>query len=170
MADWKKIVGAVAPTLARALGGPLAGMAVSAIATKLGVDVDEKSIDAAIASGGPELLLKLHQADQEFAAKMAELDVDLEKVAAGDRDSARKRQVELHDPTPNILALIILTGFFAVQWFVVTHVIPEASKDIVGRTLGTLDMMTGAVVFYFFGSSKGSTAKDRTIDREIAKK
>lgn len=170
MADWRKIVGAVAPSLATALGGPLAGMAVSAIATKLGVDVDEKSVAAAIGTNDPEILLKLRQADQEFAARMEALDVDLEKVAAGDRDSARHRQIELHDPTPNIIAVVILLGFFMVQWYVVTHVIPDASKDIVQRTLGTLDMMTGAVVFFFFGTSKGSTAKDRTIDRELAKR
>jgi hypothetical protein len=33
--DWKKIVGAVAPTLATALGGPLAGMAAAAVSDAL---------------------------------------------------------------------------------------------------------------------------------------
>ena len=39
---------------------------------------------------------------------LAAVDVDLERIAAGDRDSARRRAVDLHDYTPNALALLLL--------------------------------------------------------------
>ena len=35
MIDWKKIVGSVAPVIATALGGPLAGVATKAVASIL---------------------------------------------------------------------------------------------------------------------------------------
>lgn len=47
--DWKQLVGSVAPTIATALGGPLAGMATKAIASAIGcdeADVEEVLKDA----------------------------------------------------------------------------------------------------------------------------
>ena len=82
--DWKGTISAVAPALATALGGPLAGIAVQQISTAvLGKpDGKEAEVAQALSAGGPELLEKLKQADNEFAEKMAGLNVDLEKIAA----------------------------------------------------------------------------------------
>ena len=43
--DWKSVVGTVAPTIATALGGPLAGVAVSSLAAAFGLssDADDSS-------------------------------------------------------------------------------------------------------------------------------
>jgi len=62
--EWRKIVGAVAPTLATALGGPLAGMAVSAVSDALlgKPNGSEGEIAAALQAGGGEALARLREA------------------------------------------------------------------------------------------------------------
>lgn len=52
----------IAPGLATAVAGPLGGMAVKAIADKLGVPADEAAISAAI-TGNPEAAAKLREID-----------------------------------------------------------------------------------------------------------
>ena len=86
--DWKATLATVAPGLATALGGPLAGMATKAILGALGMADGATASDLAAAVQGatPEQMLALKQADQQFAIQMRELDVDVERVSAGDRD------------------------------------------------------------------------------------
>ena len=86
--DWKSIIGAVAPWIGTALGGPLGGMAVEAAANALGIS--EKTTDAvkqALSGATPEQMLALKNADQTFALQMQALGfkqiTDLETIAAG---------------------------------------------------------------------------------------
>ena len=100
--DWKNVVGTVAPVLGAALGGPLGGAAVSVISEALGLnEKTEDAIKNALSGTTPEQLLALKNADQAFAVKMEELGLrreelsfakvkDMEVIASGDRDSARK--------------------------------------------------------------------------------
>ena len=62
----KNIVGAVAPTLGSAMGGPLGNMAMGKIAQVLGVSNDQKSIQQAMQNATPEQMLELKKAEQEF--------------------------------------------------------------------------------------------------------
>lgn len=166
--DWKSIVGTVAPTIAAALGGPLAGAGVRALSEAvLGKpDGTEKELAAAIATASPEILAKMREADAAFAVRMKELDIDLERIGAADRDSARQREIKTGDVwTPRLLAGLIIVGWFVMQWYLVTHVIPAEMREIVLRGLGTLDLAVGLVLGYYFGSSSGSTEKSRTIDK-----
>jgi len=77
---WKSLVRAVAPALATALGTPLAGLAVAAISDAvLGKpDGSEQEVEAALAVAGPDVLLRLKDADRAFTLRMRELDIDLE--------------------------------------------------------------------------------------------
>lgn len=164
--DWKKLVSSVAPTIATALGGPLAGVAVQTLSTALlgKPDGKESEIAAALTSGGTDALLKLKQADNEFAEKMKSLDIDFEKLAVQDRASARDREIKTGDSwTPRILATVILVGYFYIQWFLLHSVINDDMREIVMRSLGTVDMAVGLVLGYYFGSSAGSARKDDTI-------
>ena len=79
--DWKKVVGAVAPGLATALGGPLAGVAVSALSEQLlgRPDGSEAEVATALRVGGSDALLKLKDAEQAFQTRMRELPLDLAK-------------------------------------------------------------------------------------------
>jgi hypothetical protein len=47
-----------------------------------------------------------------------------------------------------------------IQWYILTHIVPPDMRDIVLRSMGTLDMFLGMVLTYYFGSSAGSAKKD----------
>ena len=89
MSKWKKILKGVAPTLATALGGPLAGMATKVISEKLLGKDDGGDNEIYEALMNPEGLAKLKEIEADFKTKMKAMDVDLERMAVDDRKSAR---------------------------------------------------------------------------------
>jgi hypothetical protein len=170
--DIRGIVGAVAPTLATALGGPLAGMATRAIAQAvLGRDdASEKDLAQAISSAGPEQLAALRRADQEFTLRMRELDIDVERIAAGDRDSARAREIGTGDrATPRVLAFVIVAGFLGMVGGVlagkVTGISDPTAAGMIGTLIGYVSAKADQVVAYYFGSSAGSARKTDLLER-----
>lgn len=162
--DWKKVVGTVAPTIASALGGPLAGLAVQAIGAALGIDdASEEKIAATISGAKPEDLLKLKVADLDFKKRMAELEIDLERIHADDRQSARQREIATGSVAPATLATLVIGGWLAVTYYVLTGTIEPSMREIVLRGLGTLDLAVGMVLAYYFGSSSSSRRKDAAL-------
>ena len=164
--DWKDIVRSVAPTLATALGGPLAGAAVREMAENVLGDKDasEETVAAAIIGANPETLLKLREVDYAFKTKLVDAGVKLEELAASDRNSARRREIDAKDSmTPRVLALVVVAGWFLIQWYLLQHIIDDGMREIIMRTLGTLDMALGMILGYYFGSSASSAAKTATI-------
>lgn len=163
--DWKKIVKAVAPTLASALGGPLAGVAATAISQALlgRDDATEEEIGAALLSRNSDALLKLKQAENEFRSRMKELDVDLDRIHAQDRDSARLRDVQTRDGANFTLAILVSAGFFAVLAAHIFYEIPETAQTPLNIMLGSLGTGWLSVLTYYFGSSKGSAEKNRML-------
>lgn len=158
--DWKSLIGTVAPTLATALGGPLAGMAVKAVGDALGLDKPtEEAISATLQGAGPETLLKLKQADQDFAVKMKDLDIKLEDINARDRDSARGMQKETKSKIPGALAAIITLGFFGILVGLMGGWLKTGDSNELLILLGALATSWGAVVNFYYGSSAGSEAK-----------
>jgi len=65
----KNIVGAVAPTLGSAMGGPLGNMAMGKIAEVLGVSNDQKSVQQAIQNATPEQMLELKKQNKSLKCK-----------------------------------------------------------------------------------------------------
>lgn len=157
----KQVLGAIAPTVATALGGPLAGVAVKAVAGALLGDenASEQEVAAAIANATPEQLLAIKKVDADLKVRFKELDVDLERIAAGDRDSARRREADTGDWTPRLLAVVIVIAWCSVQFTLLTEVIDPSMRELVARVLGTLDAALMAVLYYYFGSSAGSARK-----------
>lgn len=172
--DWKGIVGTVAPTLATALGGPLAGMAVTAISqAALGkADGTEREVSEVIAAAkDPTILVKLKEAEQVFTEKMRQLDIDLEKIAADDRASARQREVAVRDQTPRNLAYGYTLGYFIVLGLIILNGagIKAEAKDMVNVLLGVLSAAEVGIITYYFGSSAGSARKSDTLDQILQK-
>lgn len=168
--DWKKIVGTVAPTLATALGGPLAGIAVKTIATQLLGDekATEEQVAEAVAAANPQTLIRLREIDGEFKKTMIDAGVKLEEIAAADRNSARQREVQTSDHwTPRILASVVVGGFLCCVYAVLSGYVQGLKDPMVAGLVGTLIGYTSAkadqVVSYYFGSSASSRAKDHTI-------
>lgn len=152
---------AALPTIATALGGPLAGAAAGFVADKLGLS--EKTIDAvktAIAGATPEQLVQMKQIDAELQKFFAGLDIDLERIAAADRGSARDREAKTGDSaTPRWLAFMITFGFFGVLFWLLIEGKPTTGGDALLVMLGALGGAWASVVAYYFGSTKGSAEK-----------
>jgi membrane-bound ClpP family serine protease len=155
------LLGQVAPTIATALGGPLAGMAVKTLSeTLLGrSDGTEQDISDALASASPEQLAQIKQIDADFKVRMKELDIDLERIAAGDRDSARQMQVQTQDWIPRVLALLITIGFFGILTYMLLNGMPPSGTEALLMMLGALGTAWTGVVNFYYGSSAGSKAK-----------
>ena len=142
----------VAPALATAVAGPLGGAAVSAIATKFGVSDSVEAVAKAIAG------------DPQAAQKLADLELEYAKLDAADRDSARKRELEIATSaaapwyskmvTP-MLALGVFLLWAAINYTMLTSkdAIPTDMREIVIRMLGSLDAATMLILSYYFGNS-----------------
>jgi len=170
--DWKKIISTVAPTIATALGGPLAGMATKALSASLlgKPESTEAEIADAIAAAGPAELLKLKELDNSFAVQMKQLDIDLERISADDRNSARDREKTVKDHTPAAIALASFVGFFGVLAMLIFHEIPAGAKDALLIMLGALGGIVSSITAYYFGSSSGSRDKSMQIEKLIGRK
>jgi hypothetical protein len=157
----RAIIAAVAPALGTAIGGPFGALAGTVISKSLGVQGDDKSIEAALAAGNPETLLKLKQADNDFQAHMAELGISADKLVYDDKANARAREVATHDNTTAILAYAITAGFFGTLAYLLMCGKPAAGGDALLVMLGSLGTAWAGVVTYYYGSSVGS--KDKTV-------
>ena len=164
------LVRTVAPSIASAVGGPLAGMATKAISEALlgKPDGTEAELLQAADRATPEQLLALKRAEQSFEVQMRELDIDLERIASQDRDSARSREVATRDWTPRVLAGLITAGYVGELFYMLKNGLPQhGGSEAMLVMLGTLGTAWGGVVAYYFGSSAGSKAKDEAIRRNI---
>lgn len=168
--NWKKVVGAAAPALATALGGPLAGAAVKTLAVQFlnKPDATEDEVAQAVAAASPQDLIRLKEINAEFMKAMSQAGIDLEKIAADDRANARLREVQTHDSwTPRILATVIIGGFLWCLYFVLGGHVKDLKDPLIAGLVGTLIGYTSAkadtVISYYFGSSASSKAKDETI-------
>lgn len=167
--DWKSILKTVAPTVATALGGPLAGTAVTLLSNALTgkADADLGDISRLVRSGDPEVLLKLKEAEGAFKVRMKELDVDIERVASDDRKSARQREVSIKDKAPATLAAVSFAGFFGVLALMIFVEVPASTKDPLLIMLGALGAIVTGITQYYFGSSSGSSRKNDMLQRML---
>lgn len=164
--DWKKILGSVAPALATALGGPLAGAAVKTIADKVlgNKDATEDEVEAAILAADPATLIKLREIDTDFRKTLVQGGIKLEEISAADRASARDREIRAQDSwTPRVLSASVVLGWMLVQYFLLHNVVPAEMREMIMRMLGTLDGAVMLVLAYYFGSSSSSRQKDETL-------
>lgn len=189
--DWsdvKPYIAKFAPMLGGALGGPVGLAAGSIIGNILGVkDAKPEDVVAAIKNGTltGEQILALKRADQEFALKMKELDInsvqEMEALMVADRKSARDRQVALKDNTPTILSYLCLAVWFVMNSFLMvmaykSKTIPSDMATLIGRVLGTMDALLGMAFTFFLGANHldartremlfGSTPTDPTTPQQ----
>lgn len=156
----KATLSTVAPMLASAVGGPLAGAATGAVIKALGLapDTGPEAVAQAVVGATPEQLLALKKADQEFAQAMKALDVDAAKLAYADTADAREREEKVHDHTPAMLAYALSGGFFGLLALMMFHQMPVGSETLMNVMLGALGSSWTMAMSYYFGSSNKATS------------
>ena len=150
----KKVVGAVAPTLGSALGGPMGGMAMNMIAEKLGVPNNPQAVEKAIENASPEQMIELKKAEQAFDLQMKELDVDVFKMEVADGQDARKHFSK--DWTARIMGLSVIGGFLGYIFLVTLQPPEQNSEALINLVLGYLGGLASAVISFYFGASHKS--------------
>ena len=150
----KGVIGAVAPTLGTALGGPMGGMAANMVSQALGCNNTPKDIEKAVQNATPEQLAELKKVDNDFEVKMKELDVDLFALETADIQNARSMFSK--DWTSKIIGVLVICGFLGYI-FTVTLMPPDAISDtIVSLVLGYLGGLASAIISFYFGASHTS--------------
>lgn len=151
-----------APALATIVAGPLGGMAVKAIAEKLGV---EDTVDA---------VTQALQADPEAAAKLAEIDLKQFELHNANTDSARKMNAEIQSSSvasalaknvAYVIDIMIVGGALFMTFIVFFKGVPEANKAMAFTALGSLWTLAGTVLNFHRGSSQGSKDKADEIQK-----
>lgn len=161
IAKFGPLLGQVAPSIATALGGPLAGVAIKTLSNALfgHEDATEQQVSEAMATATPDQLAAIKKIDADFKLQMKSLDIDLERIAAGDRDSARRMNTENKDWTPKALAFFITFGFFGALIWIMVFGIPQTGTEVLLMMLGSLSTSWTGVVQFYYGSSAGAKAK-----------
>ena len=151
----------IAPGIATALGGPLAGLAVTAISKALGID--EKEVQSTIESGklSAEQLTSLKQAEIELQKQAQSLGLDFEKLATEDRKSARDLQASTKSIVPPILALVVTVGFFGILFALMMDYAKKSDELMI--MLGSLGTAWTGIIGFYFGSSAHSEKQSEML-------
>ena len=147
----KNIVGAVAPTLGTALGGPMGGMAANMISEVLGVPNTPKAIEKAIADATPEQMLELKKAENAFEVQMKELEVDVFALETADKQDARGKFSK--DWTARIMGIAVVGGFMGYIFLVTLQPPEQNSEALINLVLGYLGGLASAVISFYFGAT-----------------
>lgn len=188
--DWKKLVGGIAPVLGTALGGPLAGQAISMLGQALGLgdDASETTVAAAVSSGrlSGEQVVAMQQAEQDFKVKMEGLRIDVLKInQAADgaliADTADARHVFGEHENVFLLGCIILGAFALLMGLVLTgcfflmtgrvQVDPSTMavcSGLIGTVVGYVAANAQQVVSFFYGSSKGAKDSGQAVGAALS--
>jgi hypothetical protein len=162
--DWLK---QIAPTIATALGGPLAGLAVDAISKAVGID--PKDVTKTIAEGKltADQIAQIKTAELAMAARAQEMGLDFEKIAVDDRKSARQMQSTTQSYIPGIMAIAVTVGFFGILVGLMTD--HFKTSDALMLMLGSLGTAWTGIIAFYFGSSAGSQKKDELLHQSSPK-
>ena len=151
MRKLKSVLGALAPTLGAAVGGPLGGQAGAIISKVLGVPNNPKSIETAMNNITSEQMVELKKAEKDFELQMKQLEVDIYKLETEDIQDARDKFG--NDWTPKFLGILSVLGFFGYIGLVTIFPQPDESDDIVLLVIGSITGIATAVISFYFGSS-----------------
>ena len=147
----KNIIGAVAPTIGTALGGPMGNMAANMVADALGCEPTPKKLEKAIQAATPEQLAEIKKLDTDFEIKMKELDVDLYALETQDIQDARGRFSK--DWTSRIIGMTVVGGFMGYIFLVTLQPPEQNSEALINLVLGYLGGLASAIISFYFGAS-----------------
>jgi hypothetical protein len=160
----------VAPTIATALGGPVAGMAVRALSTAFfgHENANQDDILQAMSLATPDQVTALKKIDADFKVQMKQLDIDLESLVVEDRKSAREMQIELKSGLVPGIAILVLCSFIGVT---IATLLGYTKIDSVlaGTLVGYLSAKAEQVISFYFGSSSSSRNKDLLLYNSMPK-
>lgn len=118
---------------------------------------------------------EIRKSEMDYQVEMRKLSIDEQRMMIEDTGNARNREVQIAQSehatklSKNISPYLALgTTILAFSLFYILIFSPETikgeSKDVVIYILGVLSAILTQVYSYYFGSSAGSAAKQKTIE------
>ena len=146
----------LAPTIASAAGGPMAGMAVKMAAKKLGLpDTATANEIEDLIEREPDKAVMVREADKDFKNRIREMEIDLEsfKTEVEDRKDARENFATDWTPKDFSVLTLLLYGAFVMIVTLMPH--DQNDETIISLVLGQLSGILGTAAAFFYGSSSG---------------
>ena len=161
--SWKDTLAAIAPTLATALGGPLAGAATKFLASELLGDENSsiEDIELAITGASPEQLVNIKELDNQFKLGMKKLDIDVFALEVESSNSARINHKDSY--TPAVLVYMLTALIATVVYFLFTDTVPESNENTLYMLLGSLTTAWLQSVSYWTGTTRSSAEKTKLL-------
>ena len=157
--DWFDALKKLVPGIASAATGPFGGLVVKAVADRLGVSESVEAVASHLA------------ANPDDAEKLRDIEFELARLDAIDRESARKREVAMAERgglakhATAILALLVVGAAFAFCYALLFFQLPPQQESVIIFVLGFVTASATQVLSYYFGSSIGSKEKTDEIKR-----
>jgi len=163
--DWLKTLGSIAPALATAIGGPLAGAATKFIAANLLGDESAsiEQIESAVLGASPDQLTELKAMDLDFKKHMASLGVDVFKIEAEDKQSARAEHK--HSKMPAVLSVMMTMFIIGIVVSLFSFEPPTGAREVLFMLLGVVVKEWSNSMGFWYGSTRSSQIKTEMMKR-----
>jgi hypothetical protein len=146
----------LAPNIASAAGGPLAGMAVKMVAAKLSLPESTTANEIEdLIEREPDKAVLVKQADEDFKLKIREMEIDLESFKTEVEDRKDARAAFSTDLTPKLFSVLtlLLYGAFVLMVTMMPH--DQNDETIISLVLGQLSGILGTAAAFYYGGSNG---------------
>lgn len=152
----------IAPTIATCLGGPLAGLAVTALSKLFGVAPDQVQSMINDNKLSADQIAAVQQEEIRFKEQTQALGLNFEQLAVEDRKSARDMQTTTQSIIPPLLSILVTFGFFGILAYLMVTPADTANTPLM-IMLGSLGTAWTGIIAFYFGSSAGSQKKDAML-------
>jgi len=163
----------LAPMIGTALGGPLGGAAAAFIADKLGLEAKTVEAVSEVLNSGkmtPEQIAQIKLAEIDFQKFLKQNAIELEKVHAEDRGSARAMLAAVRSKVPAWLSFIVTLGYFGILGGMMTNTLEIKDSQALLLMLGSLSTAWGMVMAFWFGTTAGSAQKNELLANSMPTK
>lgn len=162
---WQDTLKTLAPTVATALGGPLAGAAVTALGSVFGISeptsdkIAKLFVDGQVSADNLAAIRKL---ELDYQNQEKERGFKYSELAFKDVDSARQMQILTHSKMPAVLTVLVTVGFFGILSLLFFHT-ELKGNEIVMVMVGQLSAVWAGCVAFYTGTTYGSANKNALL-------
>jgi len=163
--DMTQVIRTLAPTVASVLGGPLAGIAVTALGGIFGVsEPTQEKIASVIANAQmtPEQVARIKALELQYQNDEKERQFKYAELEFRDIDSARRRESAVRDDTNRLLAFVVVGAFIAMCGSTLMGY-TKVDSVLAGTLVGYISAKCEQVLAYYFGSSRSSERKTELL-------
>lgn len=149
-----------APLLGSVLGSPLAGIALSLVASAFGANPSSQEDILSKLQTTQDASVKLKEIETQHQDTLLQLQSSDFQKNIDDRMSARQREEDIVDKTgkfdwvQHAAAMIAIFGFFGAVLLIFMTRMDNSDHDVLYMLMGVLGSTFSSIYNYYFGSSK----------------